>query len=172
MSLFQATFEGWMEVMSDAVDVTEVSASNQHFFDKWHQEQQHLTPTSNTSDSDDVVISDHERLTVDSESTNATCNLLQLLSNPFLCRLMKLFIFRAKWLLWTEPSPCTTLSKQVPTHTPHSEKRCKFSSAAEIVFLFNSPPPHSPFPTSLSPSLPNSKCVAVYVEFNCGHFKV
>ena len=93
--------------MSDAVDVTEVSASNQHFFDKWHQEQQHLTPTSNTSDSDDVVISDHERLTVDSESTNATCDQPQLLSNPFLCRLMNLFIFRAEWLLWTEPSPCS-----------------------------------------------------------------
>ena len=87
--MFQATFEGWMEVMSDAVDVTEVSASNQHFFDKWHREQLHLTPTSNTSDSDYVVISDHERLTVDSESTSATCNLPQPLSNPFLCRLIK-----------------------------------------------------------------------------------
>ena len=88
MSLFQATFEGWMEVMSDAVDVTEVSASNEHFFDEWHGEQQQLTPTSNTSDSDDVSISDYERLTVDSEATNASCSLPQLLSNPFLCRLI------------------------------------------------------------------------------------
>ena len=30
VSLLQATFEGWMEVMKDAVDVTEVSASNKH----------------------------------------------------------------------------------------------------------------------------------------------